>query len=123
MEVWIWRIILHWILKDIWLEEYGHEIWPKERLLTSQIGPCSSEFVSLCPDCLVGKPEVKRPHGRPKLRWEDIKIDLKEIFWKDDGSGLGQAADSPLRGNEHSDSTNCALFLNQLRNYQLSIKF
>jgi len=29
---------------------------------------------------LVGKPEGKRPLGRPKLRWEDnIKINLKEV--------------------------------------------
>jgi hypothetical protein len=29
---------------------------------------------------LVGKPEGKRPLGRPKRRWEDsIKIDLREI--------------------------------------------
>jgi hypothetical protein len=29
---------------------------------------------------LVGKPEMKRPLGRPRRRWEDnIKIDLKEI--------------------------------------------
>jgi len=29
---------------------------------------------------LVGKPEEKRPLGRPKLRWEDnIKIDLQEV--------------------------------------------
>jgi hypothetical protein len=28
---------------------------------------------------LVGKPERKRPLGRPRLRWEDnIKIDLQE---------------------------------------------
>jgi hypothetical protein len=27
---------------------------------------------------LVGKPEGKRPHGRPRRRWEDnIKIDLQ----------------------------------------------
>jgi hypothetical protein len=31
---------------------------------------------------LVGKPEVKRPLGRPKRRWEDnIKMDLREIGW------------------------------------------
>jgi hypothetical protein len=30
----------------------------------------------------VGKPEGKRPHGRPSRRWEDnIKIDLREIGW------------------------------------------
>jgi hypothetical protein len=29
---------------------------------------------------LVGRPEVKRPLGRPRRRWEDnIKIDLREI--------------------------------------------
>jgi hypothetical protein len=26
---------------------------------------------------LVGKPEGKRPLGRPRRRWEDIKIDLQ----------------------------------------------
>jgi hypothetical protein len=31
---------------------------------------------------LVGKPERKRPLGRPRRRWLDnIKIDLKEIKW------------------------------------------
>jgi hypothetical protein len=29
---------------------------------------------------LVGRPEGKRPLGRPRLRWEDnIKMDLREI--------------------------------------------
>jgi hypothetical protein len=31
---------------------------------------------------LVGKPEGKRPLGRPRCRWVDnIKIDLREIEW------------------------------------------
>jgi hypothetical protein len=31
---------------------------------------------------LVGKPEGKRPLGRPRRRWVDnIKIDLREIDW------------------------------------------
>jgi hypothetical protein len=31
---------------------------------------------------LVGKPEGKRPVGRPKYRWVDnIEIDLREIGW------------------------------------------
>jgi hypothetical protein len=31
---------------------------------------------------LVGKPEGKRPLGRPRLRWVDnIKMDLSEIEW------------------------------------------
>ena len=34
---------------------------------------------------LVGKPEGKRPMGRPRRRWEDnIKIDLQEV-----GGGIG----------------------------------
>jgi len=45
---------------------------------------------------LVGKPEGKRPLGRPKRRWEDnIKMDLQEVGcgymdWID----LAQARDS-----------------------------
>jgi hypothetical protein len=31
---------------------------------------------------LVGKPEAKRPLGRPRRRWvENIKMDLREIEW------------------------------------------
>jgi len=31
-------------------------------------------------DILVGKPEGKRPLGRPRCRWEyNIRIDLREI--------------------------------------------
>jgi hypothetical protein len=31
---------------------------------------------------LVGKPEGKRPLGRPRLRWEDnIKTDLQEVVF------------------------------------------
>jgi hypothetical protein len=32
----------------------------------------------------VGKPEGKRPLGRPRRRWVDnIKMDLREIGWDD----------------------------------------
>jgi hypothetical protein len=31
---------------------------------------------------LVGKPEARRPLGRPRRRWEDnIKMDLREVEW------------------------------------------
>jgi hypothetical protein len=31
---------------------------------------------------LVGKPEGKTPHGRPRHRWEDtIEVGLQEIGW------------------------------------------
>ena len=32
----------------------------------------------------VGKPEGKRPLGRPRRRWKDIKMDLQEV-----GGGRG----------------------------------
>jgi hypothetical protein len=33
---------------------------------------------------LVGKPEGKRPLGRPRRRWEvRIRMDLREIGWED----------------------------------------
>jgi hypothetical protein len=35
-----------------------------------------------CTQSLVGKPEGKRPLGKPRNGWEDnIKIDVQEIFW------------------------------------------
>ena len=44
----------------------------------------SSEVVTLH-KVLVGKPDCKRPLGRPRRRWEDnIKIDLQEV-----GRGCG----------------------------------
>jgi len=37
---------------------------------------------------LVRKPDVKRPLGRPRHRWEDnIKMDLQEVGWEV-GNGL-----------------------------------
>ena len=45
----------------------------------------------------MGKPEGKRPPGRPKRRLEDnIKMDLQEVGWRHgldcSGSGQGQVA-------------------------------
>ena len=34
----------------------------------------------MCTGVLVGKPEGKRPLGRPRRRWEDnLKMDLREV--------------------------------------------
>ena len=45
---------------------------------------------------LVGKPEGKRPLGRPRRRWEDnIKMDLQEVVRGcGDWMGLAQDRDS-----------------------------
>jgi hypothetical protein len=33
---------------------------------------------------LIGRPEVKRPLGRPRRRWEDnVRMDLKETGFED----------------------------------------
>ena len=43
---------------------------------------------------LVGKPEGKRPLGRPRSRWEDIKLDLQEVgCWGMDWIELAQDRD------------------------------
>jgi len=62
---------------------------------------------------LVGKPEGKRPLGRPRHRWEDnIKMDLREV-----GGGCGdwmelaQDRDRWQYGNELSGSIKCREFL------------
>jgi hypothetical protein len=42
---------------------------------------------------LMGKPEGKRPLGRPRRRWvENIKIDLRKIGW-DGVDWIGMAQD------------------------------
>jgi hypothetical protein len=56
---------------------------------------------------LVGKPEGRRPLGRPRHRWVDnIKMDLRDIDWID------LAQDRPVEGscehgNEPSGSIKC----------------
>ena len=43
---------------------------------------------------LVGKPEGKRPLGRPRCRWEDnIKMDLQEVGGRRDWMELAQDRD------------------------------
>jgi len=58
---------------------------------------------------LVGKPEGKRPLGRPRRRWKDnIKMHLQEVGW---GSGLGQVAGFCKYVIEHWGSIKCREFL------------
>jgi len=65
---------------------------------------------------LVGKPEGKRPFGRPRRRWEDnIKIDLQEVVrWPAldrPGSGQGQVAGTCECGSKPSASVKWEEFL------------
>ena len=55
----------------------------------------------------MGKPEGKRPVGRPRRRWEDnIKMDLQAVGWGHgldcSGSGWGQVGVTCECGNETS---------------------
>jgi hypothetical protein len=65
---------------------------------------------------LVGKPEGKRPLGRPRRRWEDnIKADLQEVGCRGmDWIEVAQdreLADTCECGNEPSGSIKCGEFL------------
>jgi hypothetical protein len=57
---------------------------------------------------LVGKPERKRPLGRPRHTWEDgIRIDLRETDWEE-GCGIDSvdSGQGPVVGSyEHDDTT------------------
>jgi len=63
----------------------------------------------------VGKPEGKKPLGRPRRRWQDnIKMDFQEvggIDWIELAQGDRQAAGTCECGNELSGSIKCGEFL------------
>jgi hypothetical protein len=61
---------------------------------------------------LVGRPEGKRPLGRPRCRWVDIKMDLREIGWGgmdwiDLAQDTDQWASLVKKVNEPSGSIKC----------------
>jgi hypothetical protein len=62
---------------------------------------------------LVGKPEAKRPLGRPRRRWEDNIKRYIEKVGGDCGDWMERAQDRDTceYGNEHSVSINAGNFL------------
>ena len=62
---------------------------------------------------LMGKPEGKRPLGRPRRRWVDnIRTDLQEVgCGYGNWIGLAQVADACECGDEPSGSIKCGEFL------------
>jgi hypothetical protein len=58
-------------------------------------GACSTNGEDECVRLLAGKPERKRPLGRPRLgRVDNIRMDLGEVRWGDvDWIGLAQDRD------------------------------
>jgi len=51
----------------------------------------------------LGKPKEKRPPGRPRRRWEDSKMDLKQTGW----AGIVWINPALNIGKEFSGSTKC----------------
>jgi hypothetical protein len=69
---------------------------------------------------LVGKPEGKRPLGRPRSKWEDnIRMDLGEIGLDWCGSGSGPVEGSCEHGNEPTGSIKGWEVLAWLHNWRL----
>ena len=70
---------------------------------------------------LVGKPDGKRPLGRPMRRWEDnIKMDLQEVGyrvmdWIELAQDRAVVAGTCNCGNEPLGSIKCGEFLDLLR--------
>jgi hypothetical protein len=65
---------------------------------------------------LVGENEERKPHGRPRVRWEaNIKLDIQEVVGR---LGLSQHREKCEGccecGNERSGSTKCEEFLDEL---------
>jgi hypothetical protein len=60
---------------------------------------------------LVGKPEGRRPLGRPRCRWVDnIKMDLRETGW-DGMDWIDLVQDRDQWSNEPSGSIKCCEIL------------
>ena len=67
----------------------GYQEPPKNKATILSTGKCMEEDRG-AHRVLVGKPEGKRPLGRPRCRWEDnIKMDLQEV-----GEGHGDWIES-----------------------------
>ena len=66
---------------------------------------------------LLGKPEGKRPLGRPRRRWEDnIKMHIQEVGlggtdWIDLSQDMEERGGTRKCGNEPSGSIKCRNFL------------
>jgi hypothetical protein len=54
-----------WVIKLWWMRWVGH---------VAHMGEMRNAY-----NILVGKLEGKRPVGRPRHRWENIRVDLREI--------------------------------------------
>jgi hypothetical protein len=69
------------------------------RVIKSRRMKCAGHVTRMGERVLVGKPEGKRRHGRPRRRWKDnIKIDLRELGW---GAWTGSSLLTVETGGKH----------------------
>jgi hypothetical protein len=76
-----WRKLHNEELHNLFSVPNISRIFESERISWAGHVACLEEKRNAC-RVLVGKPEEKRPLGRPGCRWEDnIKMDLREVGW------------------------------------------
>jgi hypothetical protein len=63
-----------WVIKSIIIRSAGHAACMADRTGADRV--------------LVGRPDRKRPLGRPGHRWGNIKVDLQDMRW----GGMGWIA-------------------------------
>jgi hypothetical protein len=81
-----WRKLHNEEINDLYCSPNIIRVIISRRMRWARHVACMGERRSVC-RVLVGKPEGKRPLGRPRRRWEkDIKMDLQEVGWT--GYGL-----------------------------------
>jgi hypothetical protein len=68
---------------------------------------------------LVGKPEGKRPLGRPRRRWEvNIRMDLQEVGYECvDWIGMAQVRDRWAGACECGDEPSCSIKRGEFLDY------
>jgi hypothetical protein len=89
----VYAIWEHGSEENVWAHE-GGEIyrWAQQFCNLYHIKSMTKQWRTMHAACMgerrnaysisIGKPEAKRPHGRPRRKWEyNIKMDLKEIRW------------------------------------------
>ena len=91
-----WRKLYNEELNDLYCSPNMVRVVISRRIRWARHVACMGEMKDVC---LVGKPEGKRPLGRPRHRWDDsIKMDLQE--WDVNGTNWIELAQDRERWRE-----------------------